>query len=321
MVMIYLRDFQLTVSDTEPLVPLLSEFDYYFVITFWPVTAGEKENLSSVVAHLRPSDLLFAKPINGFDLWSIGFHLRRTTGTEVTEQLAQLAKLLQSLTQLAGDKKLAGQDIGIYIHHLSKGRGQASDILSEIGKVTTHTLTSNKFGNLSYPREGPEITHILTDKKDEEMLSVPAAHLSSNEMIYEFGEGECSKQRSLDAINALRSLWDAPCQIHDAPNRDACSAEFWLESGTVATVGRYDSIEKMNICASVGTYPKLGSLVMQFYDEDKRELPILLFEDTIATGELPASYPTFEHKVKVLPLPRIEPFARLRHVLISFSRR
>ncbi len=146
--------------------------------------------------------------------------------------------------------------------------------------------------------------------------------MSSNEIIYEFGEGECSKQRSFDAINALRSLWDVPCQVHDMPDRDACAAEFWLGmEGTVATVGRYDSIEKMNICASVGTYPKLGSLVMQFYNEDKRELPILLFEDTIATGELPTSYPTFEHKVKVLPLPRIELFARLRHVLISFSRR
>ncbi len=315
MAMICLRDFELDVSDIESLVPSLTEFDYYFVITLWPVTSEEKESLSSVIDHLQSGESLFAAPINSFDLWDIGFHLRHTTSTQVIEQVLQFGDLLNKLPHFARSKQLAGQNIGIYIHEQRRGRDNASDVLNEIGRVAAYARTSNKFGNLSYPREGLEITHILTNNEDEEILSIPAAHMSSNKIIYEFGEGERLKQRSLDAINTLRSLWNTPCQIHDAPERDTCAAEFWLERDTIATVGRYDSIEKMNICASIGTYPKAGALTLELYNEDKRGLPIVGYDGTGVDG------PFDELATRLLSLPRIEPFTKPRHILLSFSRR
>lgn len=319
--MICLGDFELDVSDIESLAPSLTEFDYYFVITLWPVTSGEKESLGSVVNNLQSDESLFAEPVNSFDLWNIGFHLRHTTSTQVIDQALEFGEVLNKLPDFARSKQLAGQDIGIYIHEPCRSTDNTSNVLEEIGRVAAYTNTSNKFGNLSYPQEALEITHLLTDNKGEEILSIPGAHMSSNEIIYEFGEGERFRQRSLDAINALKSLWNTPCQIHDVPERDTCIAEFWLERGTIATVGRYDSIEKMNICASVGTYPKVGSLAFQLYNEDNRMLPIVEYDDTGVVQACGGSSHVSKYTKGSLSLPRIEPFTKPRHVLLSFSRR
>jgi hypothetical protein len=319
--MINLNSFQLSDYDIRSMVPRLFIFDYYFLITLWPIDFREKMRLYQIVLNLRPSETIFIESINNFDLCSIGFHLKRTNTDEVIQQYKQLGVLFQSLPQFVKDKQIAGQDIGIYIPEYIQSELQGSNIIREIGKVAAYAITSSKFGNLSYPQEGYEVTHILTDKEEKNTLSVSAERMSSNEIIYEFGEGECSKKRSFEAINTLKSSWTVPCQIHDAPDREACFAEFRLNRDTVATMGRCDYIEKLSICKSVGTYPKAGALALQFYNEDKRMLPIVTLKATGLEAKTEPPPPNNGDAQNVLPIPMVEPFIKPRHFLLSFSRR
>lgn len=318
--MILLRDFSITEHDMESLVPMLSCFDYYFVVTLWPTVVREKHEIQRAVTSLGYSDSIFAEPVAGADLCHIGFHLYKTTYRETRKRLLQFRDALQGLAHIFGDKQLAGQNIGIYLRDVSQGEAQAAEVLIEIGKVFLQTLISNKFGNLSYPPAGRDIAYFFTDEKAEEIL-LPLARLSSNKLIYEFGEGGCSRQQLFDTLNSLSSLWHTQYQIHDMPDRDLCIAEFLLAGDTVATVGKYDSIENMNICTSTANYPKVGALALELFNEDKRKLPIIGYEHNKIAELSGRIHFADKSTIKILPLPKIEPFIKPRHVLLSFSHR
>lgn len=317
--MIYLDNFSLRSEDIQFLTPHLSNFDYYFVITIWPIDKYEEDRLRKTIRNYGDSQSVFCRTSKEYELFDIGFDLRQTEPKEIIEHLNNLNEIIAELALEFQEKQLSGQCIGIHNNCSSPTELQAIKYVDEVGTLIKYTLTSNNFGNLSYPPRDREVFHYFPSSNTQGSSVVPSSRLSDNEIIYEFGQERISKDKFFELVKALGDAWKTTPKIIENPNTEAFSAIFqWKKHHLQIIVSRYHRIEQMNICGSVKEYPKLGSVTMDVYSQNKQNLPVLRYRT------VPENCGRFDvnsleaEGVTILPLPKIEPFVKPRHVLITF---
>lgn len=317
--MVYLHNFNLISEDIQFLTPNLSDFDYYFIITIWPVGKDEEDQFIKTINDYKESQFIFYRTSKEYELFDIGFHLRQTEPKEIIKHLNNLNQITAELALEFGKKQLAGQHIGFYNNCLSPTELESTKYLDEVGTLIRYTLTSEKFGNLSYPAKDKEVFHYFPGSNEEESLVVSSSRLSDNEIIYEFGQEKISKDKFSEVVRALESMWKTKSKIVEHSDKEVLSAIFqWRNSHLEIVVSRYDRIERMNICESIKEYPKPESLTIDIYSQDKQNLPVMGYEAISNIHQ--CNFNSLEaESVTTLPLPKIEPFVKPRHVLVTFS--
>lgn len=312
--MVYLHNFNLMPEDIQFLTPDLSDFDYYFVITIWPVGEDEKDQFIKTISDYRESQSIFYGKSKEYELFDIGFHLRQTEPKEIIKHLNNLNQITTELALEFGKKQLAGQRIGFYNNCLSPTELESTKYLDEVRTLMRYTLNSKKFGNLSYVNEGEmEVYHIFPTSDPKEAV-MPQSSLSVNSIIYEFGQKQISKDKFFEVARVLECMWKITPYI-DHPNIKVFQRE---GSDLGIIVARRDCIEQMDICESIKKYPKIDSLTISVSSKDKHDLPVIGYETISDTYRL--NFNSLEAKsVMTLPVPKIEPFVKPRHVLVYFS--